>query len=62
MCGKWREYVNDDITVMLVCNVTTLNDDINDEDDLDNDDVDDDDVSVYVKSVPDWNDQQAELS
>ena len=43
------EYGNDDCTVMLLCNAVTLNDDINDEDDLDNDD---DDASVYVKSVP----------
>ena len=35
----------------LCCVIVTLNDDINDGDDLDNDD--DDDASVYVKSVPD---------
>ena len=39
--------------MILCCVIVTLDDDINDGDDLDNDDGDDDDASVYVKSVPD---------
>ena len=39
--------------MILCCVIVTLNDDINDGDDLDNDGDDDDDVCVYVKSVPD---------
>ena len=49
------------ILQLCVVQCFTLDDDINDEDDLDSED-DDDDAGVYVESVPGQSDQQSAQS
>ena len=50
------------ILQLCVVQCFTLDDDINDEDDLDSEDDDDDDAGVYVESVSAQSDQQSAQS